>query len=196
MSGFCAVPRSTGWSGVSARARWLAIAVSSIIAASIVSSSVAIFAISWDVRNPSKNDRNGIRARSVAACATQARSCASWTLPAHSIAKPVDRHVMTSEWSPKIDSACVAIVRAETCMTNGDSSPAILNMFGIISRRPCEAVNVVASAPAWSAPWTAPAAPPSDCISATCGTVPQRFGVSLVAHSSACSPIEDDGVIG
>lgn len=69
-------------------------------------------------------------------------------------------------------------------------------MLGIMSSRPCDAVNVVASAPACSAPCTAPAAPPSDCISATCGTVPHRFGVAAAAHSSACSPIADEGVIG
>ena len=40
-------------------------------------------------------------------------------------------------------SACVASVRAATWMTVGVSSPAILYMFGIISSRPCEAVNVV-----------------------------------------------------
>ena len=55
---------------------------------------------------------------------------------------------MTSEWSPKMDSACVAIVRAATCIVNAVSSPAILYMLGIISSRPCDAVNVVASAPA------------------------------------------------
>ena len=51
---------------------------------------------------------------------------------------------MTSLWSPKIDRACVAIVRAATWITAGVSSPAILNMLGIISSRPCDAVNVVA----------------------------------------------------
>ena len=68
------------------------------------------------------------------------------------MAKPVARHAITSEWSPKIESACVAMVRAATCMQKGVSSPAILYMFGIISRRPCEAVKVVASAPACRAP--------------------------------------------
>ena len=52
-----------------------------------------------------------------------------------------------------------ASVRAVTCMQNGVSSPAILYMLGIISSRPCDAVNVVVSAPACSAPCTAPAAP-------------------------------------
>ena len=62
--------------------------------------------------------------------------------------------------------------RAATCSTVDVSSPAILYMFGIISSRPCDAVNVVLSAPPCSAPCSAPAAPPSDCISITDGTVP------------------------
>ncbi len=32
------------------------------------------------------------------------------------MAKPVCRQAMTSEWSPKIERACVATVRAATCM--------------------------------------------------------------------------------
>jgi hypothetical protein len=48
-------------------------------------------------------------------------------------------------------------------------------MFGSISIRPCDAVNVVVSAPDCSAPCTAPAAPPSLCISCTTGTLPQMF---------------------
>ena len=51
-------------------------------------------------------------------------------------------------------------------------------------------------APAWSAPWTAPAAPPSDCISWTVGTVPQMFFRPLADHSSAHSPMLEEGVIG
>src|SRR5512146_977259 len=103
---------------------------------------------------------------------------------------------MTSEWSPKIESACVATVRAETCMHIDVSSPAILYMLGIISRRPCDAVKVVVSAPACRAPWTAPAAPPSDCISDTEGTVPHTFFWPLADHSSAHSPMFEEGVIG
>ena len=53
----------------------------------------------------------------------------------------------------------MASVRAATCMVNGESSPAILYMFGIMRSRPWEAVKVVAMAPACSAPCTAPAAP-------------------------------------
>src|SRR5579871_2352425 len=45
------------------------------------------------------------------------------------------------------------------------SSPAILYMLGIIRSRPWLAVKVVVREPVCSAPWTAPAAPPSDCIS-------------------------------
>ena len=47
-----------------------------------------------------------------------------------------DGRRMTSEWSPKMFSAWVATVRAETWKTQGSSSPAILYMFGIIRRRP------------------------------------------------------------
>ena len=83
--------------------------------------------------------------RGVAAWLTSAKSCTSCTEPAASRAKPVCRAAMTSEWSPKMDSACVARVRAATCRVNGVSSPAILYMLGIISSRPCEAVKVVDS---------------------------------------------------
>ena len=69
-------------------------------------------------------------------------------------------------------------------------------MFGIISRSPCDAVKVVVRAPVCRAPWTAPAAPPSLCISTTCGTVPQMFVLPSDAHWSASSPIVDEGVIG
>jgi hypothetical protein len=69
-------------------------------------------------------------------------------------------------------------------------------MFGIISSRPWEAVNVVASAPPCSAPCNAPAAPASLCISTTAGTVPQTLGRRWLDHSSASSAIGEDGVIG
>ena len=101
-----------------------------------------------------------------------AKSCASCTELEASIAQPVVRACITSLWSPKIDRAWVATARAATWITAGVSSPAILNMFGIISSRPCDEVNVVASAPCCSAPWSAPAAPASDCISMTSGTTP------------------------
>ena len=103
---------------------------------------------------------------------------------------------MTSEWSPKIDSACVAMARAETWKTVEVSSPAILYMLGIISSSPCDAVKVVVRRRSVSAPCTAPAAPPSDCISATEGTVPQMFFLPSAVFSSEISPIADDGVIG
>ena len=103
---------------------------------------------------------------------------------------------MTSEWSPKIESACGASERAATWNTAGVSSPAILYMLGSISSSPCDAVNVVASAPPWSAPCTAPAAPPSLCISTTVGTVPHMLGRRSLDHWSASSAIVEDGVIG
>src|SRR5262245_8022215 len=69
-------------------------------------------------------------------------------------------------------------------------------MLGIIRSRPCEAVNVVASEPACSAPCTAPAAPASDCISASSGMTPHRFGFLRLDHSSQSSAIGLLGVIG
>ena len=69
-------------------------------------------------------------------------------------------------------------------------------MFGIMRSRPWLAVNVVLRLPAWSAPCTAPAAPPSLCISVTSGTTPQTFLRPLAAHSSLHSPMFDDGVMG
>jgi len=195
-SGFCAVPRSFGAFGLRARRRCSEMSSSSIIALMASSLIASILEISCDVRKPSKKCRNGIRLRSVEACATIAMSCASCTPDEARRAKPVWRADITSEWSPKMLRACVASVRAATCMTVGVSSPAILYMLGIISRRPCDAVNVVHNAPAWRAPWTAPAAPPSLCISVTSGIAPQMFGLPTCDHESASSPIGDAGVIG
>ncbi len=90
----------------------------------------------------------------------------------------------------------MATVRAETWMTDGVSSPAILNMLGNMSSRPCEAVKVLPRAPFWSAPCSAPAAPASDCISTTSGTTPHRLGFFAAAQSSACSAIGEAGVMG
>ncbi len=109
---------------------------------------------------------------------------------------PVVRQAMTSEWSPKMDRAWVATVRADTWKTVAVSSPAILNMFGIMRSRPWAAVNVVVSDPACSDPCTAPAAPPSLCISTTSGIVPQMLGIPLAEYSSAHSPMLEEGVIG
>src|ERR1043166_9466602 len=69
-------------------------------------------------------------------------------------------------------------------------------MLGIIRSRPWDAVKVVESAPACNAPWTAPAAPPSDCISAISGITPHKFVFPRLAHSSQTSAIGDLGVIG
>ena len=112
------------------------------------------------------------------------------------MANPVWRTAMTSEWSPKMDSAWQASERAETWNTVGVNSPAILYMFGIISSRPCDAVKVELNAPEVKAPWTAPLAPPSDCICTTSGTVPHRLVTPAALSSSAVSPIDEEGVIG
>ncbi len=153
-------------------------------------------ATSCEVRKPSKKCTNGTREARVDAWATSARSWASCTEADASIAQPVGRAAITSEWSPKIDRAWVATVRAATWITAGVSSPAILNMFGSISSNPCEAVKVVASAPLSSAPCSTPAAPASLCSSTTSGTWPHRFCRPAALQASASSPIGEAGVIG
>lgn len=80
------------------------------------------------------------------------------------MANPVYRVAMTSEWSLNIDKACLAMVLEATWMTVGANSPAIRYILGIMSNRPCEAVKVEVKDPEAMAPWSAPAAPPSDCI--------------------------------
>ncbi len=123
-------------------------------------------------------------------------SCDSCTEADEINAQPHERQAITSPWSPKMLRACVATVRAVTWNTVAVNSPAILNMFGIINNRPCEAVKVVVNAPAWRAPCTAPAAPASLCISTTFGMVPKMFFRPAAAQASGNSPKPDEGVIG
>ena len=95
-SGFCAVPRTTGASGVNPRARNSTTSVSRTIDRMSSFVSRAIFDTSWLVRNPSKKWTNGTRERKVAAWATKAKSWASCTLVEHSCAQPVERACITS----------------------------------------------------------------------------------------------------
>src|SRR5689334_4420797 len=69
-------------------------------------------------------------------------------------------------------------------------------MLGIMRSSPWADVKVVASDPAWRAPCSAPAAPPSLCISTTLGTVPQILVLPSLDHWSDHSPMGEDGVIG
>ena len=196
VSGFSATPRITGASGVRPRDRWASTSASRTSARSTSGLNRSIVFSSWLVRKPSKKWTNGTRVRRVAAWATSAKSCASCTEEAESIAQPVIRALITSEWSPKILNACVATVRAATWITAGVSSPAILYMLGSINNSPWDAVKVVPSVPFVTAPCSAPAAPASDCSSTTSGTPPQRFFRPAADHASADSPIAEDGVIG
>ena len=77
---------------------------------------------------------------------------ASCTLDEERSPQPVALAAMTSEWSPNIERAWHAIERAAMWNTVGVSSPAILYMFGIIRRSPCDAVKVVVRAPVVRAP--------------------------------------------
>ena len=92
------------------------------------------------MRKPSKNWRNGTIEGYVERCATSAMSISSWTEFAASMANPVLRHAITSEWSPKMARDWHASERAVTWKTVGSISPAILYMLGIIRRSPWEAV--------------------------------------------------------
>ena len=93
-------------------------------------------------------------------------------------------------------SEFAATARALTWNTPGNSSPAILYMLGIMSNKPWEAVKVVVRAPDCREPCTAPAAPASDCISATLTVWPKMFFRPWALHSSTCSAMVEDGVIG
>ena len=95
-----------------------------------------------------------------------------------------------------MDNAWYASARAATCITPGSSSPEILHISGSISSNPCDAVKVVASAPAESIPCSAPAAPPSLCISVSRIFCPNTLRLPMCAHSSQFSAIGVDGVIG
>ena len=124
-SPFCTVARSMGCSGFRARARKRSSALVSMSAVSSLVSGMSMRDSSWEVRKPSKKCINGMLPFTAARCATAAMSAASWTLPELSWAKPVSRHAMTSEWSPKMLMAWVPTVRLATCSTPGRRSPAM-----------------------------------------------------------------------
>ena len=112
------------------------------------------------------------------------------------MAKPVPRQAITSEWSPKIESACIARERADTWKTVEVSSPAILNIFGIISSNPWEAVNVVLSEPDCQCAMNCTGSSAFGLHFHHRGTVPQRFGLLAADQASENSPMLDEGVIG
>jgi len=152
--------------------------------------------ISCEVRKPSWKCTMGTRALTVARCATRPRSWQSCTLWLESMPQPVARTAITSWWSPKMERALPATARAATWITQGRSSPAILYMFGIMSRRPCEEVNVVARPPAAAEPCRAPAAPASDWSCCTFSRPPNAVLTPLTDHTSQISAIGDEGVMG
>ena len=113
------------------------------------------------------------------------------------MAEPVVRAAITSPWSQKIDRAWVASDRAATWTTPGVSSPAILNRFGSISSRPCEAVKVVASAPPDQRTVQGPGGPALALhLDHVRAPIPRRLARPAAAQASADSPMGDAGVIG
>ena len=118
-------------------------------------------------------------------------SMASCTDPDASMAKPVARVAMTSEWSPKMDSAWAARERAATWMATGD-----LVHIGDHQQQSLGGGESGGQCPACTAPCTAPDAPPSLCISMISGIPPQMFFFPCADHSSENSPMGDAGVMG
>ena len=69
-------------------------------------------------------------------------------------------------------------------------------MLGIISSRPCDAVNVVVSAPVCSAPWTRARGAALALHLDDVRHLPQTLVLPSLDHWSASSAIVEDGVIG
>ena len=189
-SGFCAVPRRTGWSGVSARARCVGERV-----------------LGQQARSARRRARPTLGSR--ARCGSRRRSAGTARAPPASrrarrrrspgppagaarTAWPCRsaRQAITSPWSPKIESACVARLRARRrADRTATARRRSRYRLGIISNRPCEAVNVRGQRAGLQRAMHRPAAPASDCISTTRGTVaPQvrapamRPLVGVLAH--------------
>ena len=125
------------------------------------------FCSSWLVLKPSKKFRKGILPLIAAKWLIAVRSITCWGELSERKAKPVLLAAYISWWSPKIDKAWVARLLAATCITQGNISPAILYILGIINKSPWLAVKVVVKHPACKEPWTIPAAPASLSISTT-----------------------------
>ena len=111
-SGFCEEPF---WYGaLLVIALCLNLLISSVGKSALISSSVMmfIFCISCDVRNPSKKWTTGKEVLRARMCAMSAKSCASCTEFEHKSIAPVCRTAITSLWSPNMERAWVATVRA------------------------------------------------------------------------------------
>ena len=158
-SGFCAVPRMLGASGVNpARYRCSATNSSLIIARITVSSlSNSILEISCEVRKPSKKCRKGNarfegggmgNQRHVVTFLDRSRRRVTQNLSGAPPSRP-SGHRKWIRLAPLSD-------RAAIWKTVGVSSPAILYIFGSINNNPCEAVKVVVNEPTCNAPCTAP----------------------------------------
>ena len=81
-------------------------------------------------------------------------------------------------------------------MTAGSLSPAILYIFGIMSKSPWLQVNVVERAPDKRAPCKAPETPASDCISTVVTCSLKTFFSPLFAFAVQYSAMAVEGVIG
>ena len=160
------------------------------------SSKISTLLSSWLVLKPSKKCKNGKLPSIALKCEIIDIWYESCTEEEANIQKPVLRVAYISWWSPNIDNAWVAKLRAATWITPGNISPAILYIVGIINNNPCDAVNVVAKLPAWSAPCVTAAAPASLCISITLTVSLNKFNFPALLHLSVNVAIGLAGVIG
>ena len=90
----------------------------------------------------------------------------------------------------------MATVRAVTWNTVEVSSPAILNMLGIISSRPCDAVKVLVRAPACKRAVDRAGGPRFALHFDDVGHGAENFLRPAAAQASGISPKPDEGVIG
>ena len=108
------------------------------------------------------------------------------------MAKPVGRAAITSEWSPKMESAggdgAGGYVEHRRSQLPGD-----LVHVGEHQEQTLRCGEGGGQRPGLQLEWTAPAAPASLCISTTSGTTPQRFGLPACDQASANSPMGDAG---
>jgi hypothetical protein len=113
VSGFCAVPRSNGLVGREGPAAMPDLLFVDQGGCRRRSAS-SILATSCEVRKPSKKWRNGTRPS--AWPRGRSRHVVRFLHRDWRASRSRSAHAITSEWSPKIDSAWVASVRAATCM--------------------------------------------------------------------------------
>ena len=125
-----------------------------------------------------------------------AKSWASCTEFEHRSAKPVCRQAITSEWSPNIERAWVANVRAVTCMVKGDQLTGDLVHVGDHQEQALGGRERGRQRPCLEGAVHSPGCASLRLHLGHLGTTPQRFVLPRLAHSSQNSAMGELGVIG